>query len=59
MTDNGGELKSLGEYAAGRAVFATEADSYRYILELAARDLQYRGFRDDRVANFRSAASSS
>ena len=42
----------LGEYAPGGAVFATETDSYKYILEVACRDLQYRGYREDRVSNF-------
>ena len=58
LIDDVGEPKSLGEYVAGRSVFATEAESYSYILEIAARDLQYRGFRDDRVANFRHDTSS-
>jgi len=58
LIDDVGEPKSLGEYVAGRAVFATEAESYNYILEIAARDLQYRGYRDDRVANFRHDTSS-
>ena len=53
-----GEPQPLGEYVAGRSVFATEAESYNYILEIAARDLQYRGYRDDRVANFRHDTSS-
>ena len=43
----------LGECVPGRLVFATEAESYTYIVDIAARDLQYRGFRGDRVANFR------
>ena len=33
------------------AVFATQRKSYNYILEIAARDLQYREYTDDRVAN--------
>ena len=53
MIDEHGEPKSLGQYVAGNKVFDTEGDSYMYLLELAARDLQFRGFRDDRVANFR------
>ena len=53
LIDDIGQPISLGECVAGRLVFATEADYYRYLLEIAARDLQYRGFRDDRVANFR------
>ena len=43
----------LGEYAPGGAVFATETDAYNYFLGIICRDLQYRGYRDDRVANFR------
>ena len=53
LIDDIGQPISLGECVADRLVFATEADSYRYLLGIAARDLQYRGLRDDRVANFR------
>ena len=53
-----GEPQSLGQFVAGESVFANEAESFNYILEIACRDLQYRGFRDDRVANFRHDTSS-
>ena len=53
LIDEVGEPKPFGEYVANQSVFSTEAEAYSFLLELAARDLQYRGFRDDRVANFR------
>ncbi len=53
-----GEPLPLGEYVAGRSVFAPEAESCNFIMDIAARDLQYRGFRNDRVANFRHDTSS-
>ena len=52
LLDDRGEPRRLGPYAAGDPVFANEREAYAYLLELASRDLQYRGFRDDRVANF-------
>ena len=58
LIDDAGQPLHLGEYVAGRSVFTTEAEAYNYILDIAARDLQYRGFRDDRVANFRHDTSS-
>ena len=59
LIDDVGQPISVGEYVAGQAVFATEGHAYRYLLEVAARDLQFRGFRDDRVANFRWDISNS
>ena len=58
LIDDIGQPISLGECVAGRPVFATQADSYSYLLEIAARDLQYRGYRDDRVSNLRHDTSS-
>ena len=58
LIDDIGQLISPGEYVAGQAVFATERESFRYILEIAVRDLQYRGYRDVTVANFRRDTSS-
>ena len=52
-----GEPQPLGEFVAGELVFTNEAESYNYMLDIASRDLQYRGFRDDRVANFRHDTS--
>ena len=57
ISDNG-EPQSLGQFVAGESVFANEAESFNYIVEIACRDLQYRGFRDDRVENFRHDTSS-
>ena len=50
--DNQGEIEQVGVYAEGAAVFATDRLAYEYILKLAKRDLQYRGFRDDRITCF-------
>ena len=58
LIDDIGQPISLGEYVDGQAVFATERESYRYILETAARDLHSRGYRGDRVANLRHDTSS-
>ena len=53
-----GEPQPLGEFVAGESVFLNEAESFNYMLDIACRDLQYRGFRDDRVANFRHDTNS-
>ena len=36
----------------GASVFRSEVEAYEYMVEVAERDLQYRGFRDERVWNF-------
>ena len=51
--DDAGEILRLGsEYLASVAVFASRRDAFFYIRSIAKRDLQYRGFRDDRVRCF-------
>ena len=47
----------LGEYAPGGAVFDTEVDAYTYFLDIMCRVLQYCGYRDNRVANFKHETS--
>ena len=47
-----GARESVGVYVAGAQVFAAEQAAFDYIKMLARRDLQYRGFRDDRVRCF-------
>ena len=53
LIDQHGEVIRLGEYEPGRPVFGNPNDACRYLLDIAGRDLQYQGFRDDRVASFR------
>ena len=40
-------------YAAGASLFASDGEAFAYGLALAKRDLQYRGYRDERIACFR------
>ena len=37
---------------AGSHVFVCDHDAFKYIMCIARRDLQYRGFREDRIACF-------
>ena len=47
IIDEHGEILSVGsEYAPQRAVFATDKSAFLYLVSLAKRDLQYRGFRN-------------
>ena len=46
------EVFALPQGQPGDAVFTSERSAFVYIMELAKRDLQYRGFRDDRVLSF-------
>ena len=46
------EAWDLGQGHPGDAVFTSERAAFVYIMALAKRDLQYRGFRDDRVLSF-------
>ena len=48
-----GELLEVAPYRYGQRVFATVEHAYDYLVWLAEADLQYRGFRDDRVGSFR------
>ena len=47
-----GEVIPVGEYEAEQAVFSSPEAAFEYAKGLAIRDLQYRGFRDDRVRSF-------
>ena len=47
-----GEILTLGEGIPDQPVFVTDALAYKYLLALGKRDLQYRGYRDDRIASF-------
>ena len=50
-----GQIQAVGtEYSAGASVFASDRQSFLYMLALAKRDLQCRGMRDDRTNNFES-----
>ena len=37
---------------SGEKVFQSDRESFEYVLKLASSDLQYRGFREDRVLTF-------
>ena len=50
--DDRGDVDPIGVYAEGAAVFATDRQAFEYVQKLAKRDLQYRGFRDDRLSCF-------
>ena len=52
LVDDAGDKQGPGKQVAGELVFAGEASVYHYITDLAKRDLQYRGFRDNRLACF-------
>ena len=41
-----------GTPVVGKSVFQDDAQAFSYLLALASRDLEYRGFREDRVATF-------
>ena len=46
------EVWDLGQGEPGDSVFTSERAAFVYIMALARRDLEYRGFRDDRVLSF-------
>ena len=52
LLDAQGEPQALSCSGAGERVFQDEEQAYGYIVRLASKDLEYRGFRQDRVANF-------
>ena len=52
LLDAQGEPQALSCSAAGERIFQDEEQAYGYIVGLASKDLEYRGFRDDRVATF-------
>ena len=47
-----GQIEQLGEHQAGELIFHNDAAACKYLVLLARRDLQYRGFRDTRIACF-------
>ena len=47
-----GEILRVGIYSEGQPVFLTRRKAFDFAFRLAKRDLQYRGFRDDRLATF-------
>ena len=49
-----GELLEVAPHRYRQRVFASDVDAYDFLMSLAQADLQYRGFRDDRVTCFQS-----
>ena len=47
-----GHIIQLSSYVAGGPVFPSDRAAFDYMLAVAKRDLQYRGFRDDRLSSF-------
>jgi hypothetical protein len=45
-------IVALAAYVDGAAVFSSDRHALDYLHRLAKRDLQYRGFRDDRFSSF-------
>ena len=52
LIDEQDQLYNLGEQTATQPVFHSEAAAFKYLSHLARRDLQYRGFRDNRISTF-------
>ena len=53
VVGNDGAIAALGsKYVASQLVFASDREAFLYLMKLAKRDLQYRGFRDDRLRCF-------
>jgi hypothetical protein len=53
VVDTEGEIQAVGsKYVASEPVFASDRDAFLYLLALAKRDIQYRGYRDDRLRCF-------
>lgn len=52
LVDDGGHVKSIEKYVAGIEVLRSDRHVFDYLLEVVKWDLQYRGFRDDRMASF-------
>ena len=52
IVDSDGNLAPLAVYRQGESVFSSDREAYGYAASLARRDLEYRGFRDDRVRTF-------
>ena len=47
------QVWELGQGEPGDSVFTSQGAAFAYIMALAMRDLEYRGFREDRVLSFR------
>ena len=47
-----GEVVAVGAYKLNNPVFADDKAAFDYMLRIAKRDLQLRGFRDDRITSF-------
>ena len=52
IVDDHGKIHTLSVHKPGVAVFLDDAHVYKYLVTAASRDLQYRGFREDRVTCF-------
>ena len=52
VVDSEGEQMRPGTGVANSLVFSSDKQAFVYILSIASRDLQYRGFRDDRLSCF-------
>ena len=52
IVDDDGEVKSIGQQLPNSLVFIDDTQSFRYLIDAAKRDLQYRGMRDERIACF-------
>ena len=52
VVDEDGVPRRVGQYVEGASIFEDERAAFEYLLLVARRDLQYRGFRDDRINSF-------
>jgi len=53
LVDNEGGVKKVGTaYVFGQPIFSSDQQAFLYLLDLAKRDLQYRGTRDERLSTF-------
>ena len=60
LIDDEGGVPGVGStYAAGESVFTSDRRAFKYMLALATRDLEYRGFRDERTGCFQQKQEAS
>ena len=52
LVDGDGDKQGPSTHVAGELLFSGDASAYHHVVDLAKRDLQYRGFRDNRLACF-------
>ena len=52
IIDDTGDIIPVAPYVAGQPLFPISRPAFAYRMPFARRDLKYRGFRDDRMANF-------